>query len=217
MFPAGTLEAALVALADATGLQLLYTADLARGLSSPGITASVTAQDGLAAVLAGMGLRYRFLNARTVTIERPSADARTLGPVRVEGARPGGFAAVDGFGPGAGANGSSDPTATEGTGSLTTNGASVASKIPQALKDTPQTVTVLTQERIQQQAITDYTAALNDAPGITLQQTNSIQTNLFARFPDWRVPGGWRRAARSTREYQFFADLEPGGICCIFS
>jgi len=190
--PPGTLEAALVALADATGLQLLYTADLARGLSSPGMSGSVTAQDGLAGVLAGTGLRYRFLNARTVTIERPSA-MRTLGPVRVEGVSPGGFAAVDGFGAGAGANGSSDPTATEGTGSLTTNGASVASKIPQALKDTPQSVTVLTQERIQQQVITDYTAALNDAPGITLQQTNSIQTNFYSRgfgVSAFQVDGG---------------------------
>src|ERR1700761_3603275 len=56
-----------------------------------------------------------------------TAGEHVLGPIDVEGTQ---------HTPGA--NGSTDATATEGTGSYTTNSASVGSRIPQSLKETPQ-------------------------------------------------------------------------------
>ena len=99
----------------------------------------------------------------------------------VEGEQSSGFAALGGFGAGAGSNGSSDPTATEGTGSFTTNGASVASKTDQSLKDTTQSVSVLTQERIEQQNLTDLTTAVSNLTGVTVAQTSGIQSRYISR------------------------------------
>lgn len=191
--PSGGLETALVQFANATGLQLIYSPELTRGLSSSGLDGRTTAGAGLAQLLGGTGLTYRIVNAKTVVIEKPIPGARTLGAVQVEGMQAQGFTALNGFGAGAGSNGGSDPTATEGTGSLTTNGANVASKTPQGLKDTPQSVTVMTQERIQQQNLTDLTSALEYTPGVTNVEVNSIQTTFYSRgfqISTFQIDGG---------------------------
>jgi len=180
---------------QAFGIQFVYGSELVQSVTSPGATGSQTARSALDRLLSGTHLTYRFVNARTVSIEAAPAmgDARVLGAVQVEGVQNEGFVPLNGFGAGAGANGSSDPTATEGTGSLTTNGASVASKAAQSLKDTPQSVTVITQERIQQQNLTDLNSALNYTPGITLQQTDAENVLILSRgfqITSFQIDGG---------------------------
>lgn len=192
--PAGPLSAALNSFAVQSGLALVYPASLTAGLRTKGYSGRTTVREVMARLLSGTGLSYRFLNAKTITVEPPPiAGARTLGAVQVEGVQTDAFAPVNGFGAGAGSNGSSDPTATEGTGSLTTNGASVASKTPQSLKDTPQSVTVITAARIQEQNLTDLTSALNYAPGVTLYSSNGLQTMFFSRgfqITSFQIDGG---------------------------
>lgn len=180
---AGPLLQALRRYSEITGVQLVYPSSVAQGLSSPGVTGDYTAREALARLAAGTGLVPVMVNATSATLEAPvSVDgAHTLGSVNIEGAQSSGIVAVDGFGAGAGANGSSDPTATEGTGSFTTNGASVASKTAQSLKDTTQSVSVLTQERIEQQNLTDVTTAVNNLAGVTLNQTSGIESSYISR------------------------------------
>jgi outer membrane receptor for ferric coprogen and ferric-rhodotorulic acid len=187
------LASALVKFADATGFQLAYSTDLVKGLTTAGVNGVVPPREALVRLLAGTGLTARFGPGQTVIIERPIAGARTLGAVEIEGAQTDAFAALDGFGRGSGSNGSTDPTATEGTGSLTTNGASVASKTPQALKDTPQTVTVITSERIQQQNLTDLTSALVYTPGVTVVDSSGLNSTYLSRgftVTTFQVDGG---------------------------
>jgi outer membrane receptor for ferric coprogen and ferric-rhodotorulic acid len=181
--PAGPLALALDRFAEVTAVQLVYPASLAKGLSSPGVAGNYSPAEALQRLVAGTGLTAQMLSSTSATLEPPPlGGAHTLGAVQVEGVQSDAFPALNGFGAGAGSNGSSDVTATEGTGSLTTNGASVASKTPQSLKDTPQSVTVITAERIQEQNLTDLMSALNYAPGVTLvQSNNSLQSTFYSR------------------------------------
>jgi outer membrane receptor protein involved in Fe transport len=74
---AGTLSAdigprpvaeALAAFGRQTGLQLIYVATIAEAQQSKGARAGLTASEALAQLLDGTGLRFEFLNARTVRI-----------------------------------------------------------------------------------------------------------------------------------------------------
>jgi iron complex outermembrane receptor protein len=64
------LTGALNEFAAKTGLQVSYPADLAAGLSSPGLSGTRTPMQALEALLAGTGLGFRFANSETVTLER---------------------------------------------------------------------------------------------------------------------------------------------------
>jgi iron complex outermembrane receptor protein len=64
------LASALNEFAAATGLQVSYRAELAEGLSSPGVSGTATPDEALAALLAGTGLAHRYVNPGTVTLER---------------------------------------------------------------------------------------------------------------------------------------------------
>jgi outer membrane receptor protein involved in Fe transport len=72
--PAQSLPDALDEYARQTGLQVIYVSEITSGLRSKSATKGSTAQAALAQLLAGTGLQYKFLNAKTVQllIARPS-------------------------------------------------------------------------------------------------------------------------------------------------
>ncbi len=178
--PAQDLSGALRQFAEVSGLQLIYDSKITAGKRSGGVSGSLTAEAALSRLLAGSGLSYGFTSSGAVTITAgaPQASAggvRALAPVRVQGFETGGS-------PVNGVNGSTDPNATEGTGSYTTGGLSIVSKSVQSIKDTPQSVSVVTAQQIQDENLTDLTAILNEAAGVTVINTTgsgSVQTAQF--------------------------------------
>jgi outer-membrane receptor for ferric coprogen and ferric-rhodotorulic acid len=180
---AGSLASALNVFANETGLALVYPAELVAGLETRGFSGRSTPSGALASILSGSGLVFRFSDARTVVIERSAAGdngERVLGAVRIEGAQ--GSPYFGGAGKAAGVNGingSRDITATEGTGSFTSGALTIGSKVAQALKDVPQSISLLTSERLKQQNVTDFTTAMRQLPGVTLVQGNSSLENIF--------------------------------------
>ena len=70
--PPQPLPQALAMFAKQTGLQLIYVSDIVRDQQSPGATAGAPAADALGQLLAGTGLRFEFLNARTVRLYVPN-------------------------------------------------------------------------------------------------------------------------------------------------
>jgi iron complex outermembrane recepter protein len=66
--PAQSLTEALTAFGHQTGLQLIYVSTLADMQRSNGARAGLGASDALTQLLDGTGLRFEFLNARTVRI-----------------------------------------------------------------------------------------------------------------------------------------------------
>jgi outer membrane receptor for ferric coprogen and ferric-rhodotorulic acid len=183
---AQSLEGALVELTEETHIQLIYSSDLTRGLRSGGVHGTMTAENALQQILGGTGLSFRVTGSGAVTIDRPiGADGEIVtGAVRVEGSnggspyfgRAGVAAGVNGI------NGSRDITATEGTKSFTSGALTIGSKVPQAMKDVPQSLSVLTSERLQQQNVTDFTMAMRQLPGVTLEQgASSLETTFYSR------------------------------------
>jgi outer membrane receptor for ferric coprogen and ferric-rhodotorulic acid len=164
------LKNALRAFAGVTRLQLVYTSELVAGLTSGAVSGSYAPAAALGQMLAGSGLAYRFTSPGVVTLEKILADgAKVIGTVEVEGAKT------------AGANGSTDVTATEGTGSYTTDAMSIGSKTAQSIRETPQSVTVITQQQMQDQNITNITEALTQAPGIEVVKNAQGQSDFYSR------------------------------------
>lgn len=131
--PPQPLAGAISAFSRVTGIDVVGDGGIGRGVGSPGVSGNLTPHQALTRLLAGTGLSYRFTNASTVAIQRPNADGGT-------GATPAGAISLDTIDV-QGAS-SSDPGRTEGTGSYTTSVASFGKN--QTLKETPQTVSVIT-------------------------------------------------------------------------
>ncbi len=181
--PAEPLSQALDAFAEKTGLQLAYPAELATGLKSRGLTGSYEAREALRLLLTGSGLTFHFANATTIVIERPDTHgARALGPVEVQGAT------------GVAANGSTDPTATEGTGSYTTTATTIGSKAPLSIRETPQNVSVMTQQQMQDQHLESMGDVLNQMPGVSvLNNDGNVNPSFYSRgfeITNFQIDGG---------------------------
>ncbi|WP_421708646.1 TonB-dependent receptor domain-containing protein [Algihabitans sp.] len=80
--PAGPLDEALIRFIDSSDVFLAGNAALASGLQTEGLTGRYTVDEGLARLLAGSGLRYRFTSANTVTLERAVVQPES-GPLRL--------------------------------------------------------------------------------------------------------------------------------------
>ena len=75
------LAEALTAFGRLTGLQLIYMSEIAEALPSRGAHAGLTASAALTQLLEGTGLRFEFLNARTVRIfPGPSLTSAAVSP-----------------------------------------------------------------------------------------------------------------------------------------
>ncbi|WP_296615536.1 TonB-dependent receptor [Sphingomonas sp.] len=202
--PAQSLENALLQFNKATGLQLVYSAALTQGLSSPGVHGTMSADEALVRILSGTGLTFRRLGSGSITIEAVSSDSgeRVLGAVRVQGSQDAG-STLPGSSPVNGINGSRDVTATEGTGSYTSNALTAGSKTAASIKDTSMAVSVLTSQRLQDQNITDLNTAMRNLPGVTVYNQGST-TDL----------GFYSRGFRIT-QFQFDGgapmNINPGG------
>lgn len=174
-----SLAGALLAFGQQSGLQLIAPGELTTGLSSAGVKGSYAADDALRTLLSGTALGFKYVSTNTIQIysnATPSSDgAEVLGAVQVDGTAEQITGAV-------GVNGSTDATATEGSGSLNGSMLTVGSKGATSVKDTPQSVSVITSEAMQQQGIRTLNDAMQKATGITVQQgANSREQQFYSR------------------------------------
>lgn len=79
---AQSLTGALRAFSRTTGIDIVADGGMS-GVQSPGVSGTLSAQDGLARLLAGTGIGYRFTNATTAVIQGRRG---TAAPAAVEGA-----------------------------------------------------------------------------------------------------------------------------------
>jgi outer membrane receptor protein involved in Fe transport len=78
--PAMPLNKALNAFAQREHLQLVYISTIVDGVRTQGVPAGLSAEKTLQKLLEGTGLKYRFLNAKTVTIYASTGPQSTGGP-----------------------------------------------------------------------------------------------------------------------------------------
>ncbi len=161
----GPLGRALAEVASSVGMALAFDPALTDGRQSPALVGSYTPREALQRLLVGSGLQLvqsadgRYLLQKLPALPRESA---TLGEVRVT-AR-----AVSGG-------------TTEGTGSYTTSSTSTATRLPLTQRETPQSVTVITRQQMDDQGLTGVADALRQAPGITVNRDNTEGYSFYAR------------------------------------
>ncbi|MFC4309119.1 TonB-dependent siderophore receptor [Steroidobacter flavus] len=200
-----SLAAALTDLAEQAGLRFAYSSELTQGLASQGLKGRMSATDALGRLLAGTGLKFRTTGTRTITIEKASgaSDTRLLGPVRVEGS--GESTGAESFDHGlTGRSVSSSDTITDGTGSYRPRGVTSGGKVAADVMDIPRSISVLTQQRLEDENIVDLEHALQRATGITIGRSyNSITTPVQIRSRGYEISsittdGGAPAAIRAT-------------------
>lgn len=147
--PAGPLSARLNQFAEQAGIYLSGDTRLTEGKQANALRGSHSPQQALAILLAGSGLSAQPLGDNRYLLQTiPQVDsALQLGPTTI-GAR-------------------LDSTTTEGTGSFTSPVTSIG-KGTKRVKDIPQSVSVVTRERMDEQNLRTVTEALAQTPGITV-------------------------------------------------
>lgn len=76
---------------------------------------------------------------------------------------------------------SSQDNTTEGTGSYTTKSTSTATKLAMSLKETPQSISVITHQRMEDQGLMSITDVLEQTPGISVQSLGSGRSTIYSR------------------------------------
>lgn len=154
--PAQSLNTAVLTFADRAGLQVFYDAERLKGLRSAAVQGSYSREQAVGQLLQGTGVTYRFTGATTVSlVTAPTGEsatsantATTLEPITISGLG----------------------STTEGTGSYTTGAMSTGVKLPLSVKETPQTVTVVTRQKIEDKSYDTLDQAVADTPGLIANQ-----------------------------------------------
>jgi len=162
--PTQSLAGALTAYATVTAIKIAYPSSLAQGKQSAPVSGALSRETALRQLLSGTGLSYRFTGADTVTIlgattligETGAVDEATqLAPIIVRGAGQNGFVSED---------------------------SSVASKSNIPLLETPQTVQVVTNAKLEVQKPQTLRQAIAYSSGVTtLDSPDNRLDNILLR------------------------------------
>ena len=164
--PAGPLSTALARFVGESGILLAGSTELASGKTSRGLQGSHAVADGLAALLAGSALEAVRNADGSYTLRRAAPPAEvdatgyaTMRAIHVVGAR-------DNTSEGSGAYGGRALSLGKGNASL---------------RETPHSVTIVSRQQIEDQALTDLADVLRSTPGIEVFNTDSERVGYYAR------------------------------------
>lgn len=183
------LGAALRSLAKERNFQVVFASrDVAR-LRTQGAVGSLTADEALTQILDGTGLVYRYLDEKTVTIVVDGEQHSTAGSQLDRTAwtssgetRPWTRLAQLG---GGGAQHSGQQIAASDTLEeviiTSTNMLISVGKTPASVRETPQSVSIITRQRIEDQNLVTLEDVLKEAPGLTTQMGGMGQQRFYSR------------------------------------
>ncbi|WP_250548103.1 TonB-dependent receptor plug domain-containing protein [Pseudomonas congelans] len=78
-------------------------------------------------------------------------------------------------------NSDMDTATTEGTGSYTTGQTAAATHLPLSLQETPQSMTVITRQRMDDQQLNSVQSVLENTTGVSSYQSDSERTSFYSR------------------------------------
>jgi len=147
--PAGSLAAAISQFAAASGVTISFSSEETAGLSSNGLRGEYEVEQGFALLLQGSGLQVQQAGDKRYVLVRSSTGAALeLGAMTISGTQLG--------------------ATTEGTGSYTTGSTSTATGLTLSMRETPQAVSVVTRQQIEDQNLTDIAQVLEQTPGVVV-------------------------------------------------
>lgn len=165
---AGPLGRNLSSFAVQAGIALSFDPALTEGLNSPALSGSYSAREAVAKLLTGSGLDIVSRADGSYTLTKKSADApresSALPEVLVTAA------ALDGT--------------TEGTGLYTSGATSTATRMNLSIRETPQSVSVMTRQRMDDQGLTQLSDVVTQTPGLTINYAGNMgsdSSTIYAR------------------------------------
>jgi len=159
--PAQPLATALQAFGQQANMQVLYSPDDIKGKRSNALNGKQDPAQGIAELLNGTGVSYN-LQGSSVTILTPgSAGALELGATNI--------------------NGRGLSSTTENTGSYTTGPMQTATKLALSNRETPQSVTVITRKRMDDQNMKSLEDVLKNTPGVSMTKDGPQRPTFYAR------------------------------------
>lgn len=155
------LDSALTRFADQAGLRIIFNSDEVSGLSSPGLSGSFTLNEALERLLSGSGFGYEFVNDKTLTLRKVAtgSGALELGATDVNARRLG--------------------ATTEGTGSYTNGLTSTATRLGLSPRETPQSVSVVTRQQMDDQNMQSLEDVAKAATGISTVKGFGTERPLY--------------------------------------
>lgn len=158
---AGPLSSTLAEFASQAGITLPLEPDLVQGLKSPGFSGKASVPQALGQLLQGTGLQASDQGNGLYLLNRASSSSLELGATTVTGT---------GLG-----------LTTEGSGSYTTGASAAATRLPLTLRETPQSVSVITRQQMDDQGLQSISDVLQQAPGITVNRESSEAYSFYSR------------------------------------
>ncbi|NIE74274.1 TonB-dependent siderophore receptor [Pantoea sp. Ap-967] len=159
----GDLGQALTRFAAQAGIVLSFDPSTLEGRKTPGLEGAYSVEQGLQALLAGSGMRVVKENDGRYFLAPPSGDSTAMELSATH---------VNSVGLG---------ETTEGTGSYTTGVTSTATKMNLSIRETPQSISVITRQQMDDQHLASVTDVLKQNPGITLSQDGGERFHIYSR------------------------------------
>ncbi|MBC3502568.1 TonB-dependent siderophore receptor [Pseudomonas sp. SWRI59] len=147
--PAGSLASTIDKFAKASGVVVNFSNEAVAGLNSEGLRGNYEVDQGLALLLQGTGLQLQQAGEKRYALVRPRQDGSME------------LAATTVSSVGLGAT-------TEGTGSYTTGSASTATGLRLSARETPQSISVVTRQQIEDQNLNEVAQVLEQTPGVVV-------------------------------------------------
>ncbi len=166
--PAQPLATALQSFARASGLQVNYDPATLVGKRAPALAGRLEPEVALQRLLAGSGLAASVTGSVATIV--PVATQASPGSVALDATT---ITADDGSLAGR--------ATTEGTRSYTTGAMSTSTGLPLSIRETPQSVSVITRQRMEDQGMTDLNDVVRYAPGVTLRKFGGDRQEFLSR------------------------------------
>ncbi|AIC21250.1 MULTISPECIES: TonB-dependent siderophore receptor [Pseudomonas] len=158
---AQSMASALQEFGRQANLQVLYSPDDVQGKRSNALSGSYSPERAIAAMLNGTGVAYSLKGNSVTILNRASAGSLELGTSTIT---------AQGL----------DST-TEDTGSYTTGPMQTASKLALTARETPQSVTVITRQRMDDQNMKTLEDVLKATPGISVTKDGPQRPTFYSR------------------------------------
>ncbi|MDD1039703.1 TonB-dependent siderophore receptor [Pseudomonas sp. TNT2022 ID609] len=160
--PSQPLDQALNTLARQTGTRILFATDTASGLQAPALNGELSVQQALGQLLRGTKLRLQKTADGSYLVAAPQQDGvLEVDSIQVQGTALG--------------------EVTEHSGSYTTGSMSVGTKLASSLRETPQSVTVVSRQRMDDQNLQKLEDIATYTPGLTLRKTGGERPEFYSR------------------------------------
>lgn len=161
--PAGPLGTSLNRFAQQAAVAIVFQPQALEGLQSPGLKGTFTTQDGFDRLLQGSG--YRAVKGAQgyalQAIATASSGTMELGPTEVTATQLG--------------------NVTEGTGSYTPGTIATSTRLILTPKQTPQSVSVVTRQHMDDFGLNNVDDVMRHTPGITVSAFDTERSNYYAR------------------------------------